>query len=244
MVISQTSIPPVASGLGYVVFDLGDLAPGDARPINILFDFTPPPASVAPWQLVTRTDGRFVNEFVTAWGQTRPVVVARQLAGPLYVGQAHRRVYLPLVSRNPVIAPDLVVQSLVVTNRSLRVIIFNRGNAPVNDEFWVDVYINPQPAPTHVNQVWWMLGSEGLVWGVKAPALPIQPGQTVELIIGDGYYNSGLSAFSGWIPNGTPVYAQVDAANTGTSYGGVLENHEITGGVYNNIAGPVYPTTE
>ena len=35
---------------------------------------------------------------------------------------------------------------------------------------------------------------------------------------------------------GTAVYAQVDSANTNTSYGAVLENHESNGGAYNNIA--------
>jgi len=159
----------------------------------------------------------------------------------LDVGKAHQRIYLPVVSRNALVAPDLIVQNLVVTNRSVQVVVKNQGNAPVNDSFWVDVYINPNPAPTHVNQVWWMLGNEGLVWGIKAPALPVQPGGVMTLTIGDRYYTSTLSTFSGWIPNGTPVYAQVDAVNTETTYGGVLENHEILGGSYNNIAGPVYP---
>jgi hypothetical protein len=40
---------------------------------------------------------------------------------------------------------------------------------------------------------------------------------------------------------GTPVYAQVDAVNLATTYGAVLENHEIAGGAYNNIVGPVLP---
>jgi hypothetical protein len=35
------------------------------------------------------------------------------------------------------------------------------------------------------------------------------------------------------------VYAQVDSANTLTTYGGVLEDHEITGGAYNNVSDAV-----
>lgn len=31
----------------------------------------------------------------------------------------------------------------------------------------------------------------------------------------------------------------MDAANADTSYGGVLETHEISGGVYNNVYGPL-----
>jgi hypothetical protein len=40
---------------------------------------------------------------------------------------------------------------------------------------------------------------------------------------------------------GTP-YVQVDSANVNTTYGAVLENHEILGAPYNNIGGPVYVT--
>jgi len=240
VVISQASPAPVLTGPGYAVFDLGDLAPGSAQPINLLLDLASPSAT-APWRLITHTDGFFFNLFTTVSGQTRKAPVAARLAGPLDVGKAHQRIYLPVVSRNALVAPDLIVQNLVVTNRSVQVVVKNQGNAPVNDSFWVDVYVNPNPAPTHVNQVWWMLGNEGLVWGIKAPALPVQPGGVMTLTIGDRYYTSTLSTFSGWIPNGTPVYAQVDAVNTETTYGGVLENHEILGGSYNNIAGPVYP---
>jgi hypothetical protein len=38
------------------------------------------------------------------------------------------------------------------------------------------------------------------------------------------------------LPAGTIIYVQVDSANTLTNFGAVLENHEITGGAYNNIA--------
>jgi hypothetical protein len=38
------------------------------------------------------------------------------------------------------------------------------------------------------------------------------------------------------LPVGTVIYVQVDSANTQTNYGAVLENHEITGLAYNNIA--------
>jgi len=36
---------------------------------------------------------------------------------------------------------------------------------------------------------------------------------------------------------GTPVYAQADSTDHATTYGAVLEAHEIGGGPYNNIAG-------
>ena len=39
------------------------------------------------------------------------------------------------------------------------------------------------------------------------------------------------------------VYAHVDVVNTQSTYGGVLEVHEILGGPYNNIPAPVVVTT-
>jgi hypothetical protein len=39
------------------------------------------------------------------------------------------------------------------TGDGVQVVIKNQDSAPVNDEFWVDVYINPSPAPTTANQI-------------------------------------------------------------------------------------------
>jgi hypothetical protein len=79
-----------------------------------------------------------------------------------------------------------------------------------------------------------------MVWGISAPALPLGPGDTITLSVGNAYYWPEYSNFSGAIQAGSAVYAQVDSANVNTSYGGVLESHEIAGGPYNNISGPVY----
>jgi len=156
---------------------------------------------------------------------------------------------LPLVQNNcshVSHAPDLVVEHVAVTSDSAQVVIKNQGDAPVlsGDTFWVDLYISPNPVPTGVNQTW-NDGrcSEGIVWGITAPALPLQPGGTITLTIGDAYYWLEHSNFPGSLPAGTPVYVQVDSANTDTTYGGVLEKHEVVGGPYNNISGPVYPAS-
>ena len=146
--------------------------------------------------------------------------------------------YLPLVSSNDAFAPDLVVEDLVVTGDNVQVIIANRGPAATAESFWVDVYLSPDAAPTAVNQTWEMLGDEGLVWGVT---VPLAPGEVLTLTIGDTYYRADQSHWSGSIPAGTPVYAQVDSANANTTYGAVRETHEITGRPYNNLAGPAYP---
>jgi len=133
----------------------------------------------------------------------------------------------------------LVVDSLSATGSQVTVTISNQGNAPVVDAFWVDVYINPTTAPTGVNQPWPNLGSQGLVWGVEGTALPLAPGESLTLTIGDSYYWPDLSGFDTPLPTGSSVYAQVDSANAATTYGGVLESHEISGGTYNNISEPV-----
>jgi hypothetical protein len=154
-------------------------------------------------------------------------------------------VYLPLVCNNYVVAPDLVVERIVATVDDVQVVIANRGNAPASDDFWVDVYLDPDPAPTHVNQIWPDLSAQGLVWGVTANLATGQaliPGEVLTLTVGGDYYVAAYSHVAWPLPVGTQVYAQVDSANVETTYGGVLESHEITGGAYNNVAGP-FPST-
>ena len=154
--------------------------------------------------------------------------------------------YLSLVLRDDVLAPfppgpDLVVVRVVATSEDVQVLIRNQGDRPVqqSDAFWVDLYVDPDPAPTGVNQTWESLSAEGAVWGIPRSALPLPPGGEIALAIGDGYYWPSISNFSGSLPAGTPVYVQVDSAHAETTYGAVLERHEMAGGTYNNIAGPV-----
>ena len=144
--------------------------------------------------------------------------------------------YLPIIFQP---LSDLVIDSLIVTHSSVQVTIRNQGPGPVNEDFWVDVYINPTTAPTGVNQTWKTQGGEGIVWGIKD--ITLASGDTLVLTIGDSYYNATKSNFSGDIATGTAVYAQVDSADVSTNYGGILEIHEDNGGAYNNIEGPVSP---
>jgi uncharacterized repeat protein (TIGR01451 family) len=161
--------------------------------------------------------------------------------------------YLPLVVRNYAVAPDLVVDSIVATADTVTVTISNQGDAPIArtfaNEFWVDVYIEPDPTPTRVNQTWAHLGSQGLVWGITQDALPLDPGETLVLTTSrdrDGAYFWPQESVITWpLPAGTEIWAQVDSAHEETEYGGVLENHEIVGAPYaegGNILGPVFST--
>ncbi|MEM7531835.1 MAG: trypsin-like serine protease [Chloroflexota bacterium] len=141
--------------------------------------------------------------------------------------------------------PDLVVESINAISTTVEVTIKNQGDGPVaaGNDFWVDVYINPNRAPVQVNETWQFQGTEGLVWGVIVPQAGMQPGESMTLRIGDAFYNAGLSSFSGSIPAGTPIYAQVDSANQNVTSGGVLESNGAAGSRYNNIMGPVMSVT-
>ena len=149
-------------------------------------------------------------------------------------------VYLPGLLKNYVTGSDLVVESVTVDSSGVLVIIKNISpNASVRSEFQVDLYVDPSPVPTGVNQPWSQLSSEGIVWIVNQP---IQAGGQLALILNDPFFVAGLSNYSGAPPAGTPIYVQVDSVNSESSFGNVLEIHEIEGGVYNNIidtvAGP------
>jgi len=163
----------------------------------------------------------------------------RRTVGPLTVtmGQAPGSVYLPLVFNGyqalPA-APDLVVERITAAQDEVGLVVKNHGSVPVDDSFWVDVYIDPDPVPSAVNQVWSDLTDEGLVWGVTTS---IAPGEAITLTMGDPYYWEEYSVLSGDLSAGTWVYAQVDSANADTGYGAVVESHEIVGGPYNNISG-------
>ncbi len=158
---------------------------------------------------------------------------AIDISEPDVSGSPGGDIFLPIIFKEPVRgAPDLVVSDLIASSNGITVTIKNIGNSPVVDAFWVDVYIEPSSPPSQVNQHWFDLAGEGLVWGVTTP---IAVNDVLVLTIGDQYYSAENSHFSGSLSPGTPVWVQVDSVNLNTTYGGVLESHEISGGAYNNI---------
>jgi len=225
----------------------------DGGPVVDVFAMIQDPQDRVYTQTVAYADGTWQLELQpTMSGEYALYVYAIDSAGnqasvgPYEVDVAESRVswvWLPLVVNQYAHAPDLVIENLGVTSNSVQVVIKNRGSAPVTDEFWVDVYIDPHPAPTAVNQTWSDLAAEGLVWGVTEDALPLESGEAMTLTVGDSHYWPDLSQVTWPLAADRPVYAQVDSANAETTYGTVLENHEITGGEYNNISEPVYLTS-
>jgi len=128
----------------------------------------------------------------------------------------------------------LIVERLLASPDGVQVVVKNIGGTTASDDFWVDVYFAPSPAPTAVNQRWNDVNSQGgAVWGVTQD---LAPGQSLTLSLGDAFYSADRSFLVQNLPVGTPVYAQVDSWNGATTYGAVLEQHEILGLPYNNIA--------
>jgi hypothetical protein len=115
--------------------------------------------------------------------------------------------------------------------------VTNRGNAPASD-FWVDVYIAPNPPPTAANQIWRDVADMGLVWGVEETLGPDQ-----SLTLTSDACVDGESLIMWPLEPGTPVYAQVDSWREDTGYGAVLERHEIRQDPYNNIRHTFVSTT-
>ena len=147
-------------------------------------------------------------------------------------------VYLPAALNNYTTAPDLVITNVQASSGYVEIVIENQGNQATESGFWVDFYVDPNPAPQAANELWPNVSAEGLAWGVTTPILP---SQSLTLIYSTApnapnlYYSAAESLFSGTLPAGTPIYAQVDSAHVGHPNGAVEENHEIMGGVYNNI---------
>ncbi|HOU13524.1 MAG TPA: hypothetical protein PKZ84_10440 [Anaerolineae bacterium] len=147
-------------------------------------------------------------------------------------------IYLPLVIRKYATGPDLIVDNVALSaDKGIVITIKNQGQTPVTTAlgFWVDLYINPSPAPTHVNQTWDPIAPYGAAWGVDREALPINPGQSRELFLYDIYYKTNYSRLPVALRAGDILYVQVDSFNAATTYGAILENHEMSGQPYNNI---------
>ena len=147
-------------------------------------------------------------------------------------------VYLPLALNNYTSAPDLVITDLQANSDTVTVVIENQGSQATTSGFWVDFYVNPIPAPIAANELWFDLSVEGIAWGITKSMLP---GEVLVLTYSTApgaanlYYSATDSVFSGSLPVGTPIYAQVDSAHVLNSDGAIAENHEIMGGSYNNI---------
>ncbi len=138
-------------------------------------------------------------------------------------------IYLPLILKDAMAKPDLIIESLVATSQAVTVTIKNQGQVDVTDAFWIDVYFDPSSIPT-LNQPWDTIASHGLVWGVTAP---LPAGESLTLISGGLYFFPELSSAVP-LPVGVEVYGLVDSINFATNFGAVDESNEA-----NNLFGLV-----
>jgi hypothetical protein len=144
--------------------------------------------------------------------------------------------YLPLILKNFVTAPDLVVESLSAGGSGVTVVIKNIGTGPVADAFWVDVYFNPNQTPS-LNKRWEDIAPAGVVWGVSGAGLSqLTPGGSLTLTSGDAFYFPQFSSTPP-LPVGATVFVLPDSVDFNTSYGAVQESNEA-----NNLFGPVIST--
>jgi uncharacterized repeat protein (TIGR01451 family) len=132
-------------------------------------------------------------------------------------------VYLGMITKGFLTAPDLVVDDVDATSNGATVTIRNVGTATVTDEFWVDLYFNPSQLPS-LNHPWDTIANQGAVWGVTQSLIP---GQVLVLSTdaGDPYYHKEHSSKPPF-PVGATVYALVDSVCYETAYGAVQESNE------------------
>lgn len=185
--------------------------------------------------------GTTLNNQATASCSTPEATVDNNTDEHIAVVQ-HTSIYLPLVTRNggAVSLPDLVGKIYFAPDKNnwssgesvlLTVVVTNTGSAPAG-AFWVDLYINPNPAPAGANVPWnetcTLTPCYGLAW---QHAGALAPGESVVLTSTPTSYDVNTSLWVGsFAPGTTDVYLWVDSWNPGSSVGAVQEGNELNNG--------------
>lgn len=209
-----------------------DIPAQELTTVELVWEMTAP-SNASNLTLVSEGEVSLVNAYNghsrEAWWHAS---VTRQLVvPPIY------ETYLPFIAQasapepNPL--PDLVVENIDIIDGSIQVTIANIGEANVTDDFWVDLYVNPDPAPVGVNEIWHDgLSDYGAAWGVTGG---LASGASLTLTLGDNFYFEEHSQLPETLTAGTVLYAQVDSLNLDSPYGAVIEKDEANGESYNNI---------
>lgn len=180
-----------------------------------------------------REGERWLGSCPTAEGVTRTLIQVVDGAGNVTIGEWQTPPTTTLTG------PDLIVESVVATRDGIQITIRNVGTVAVTPDegFWVDAYLDPNPPPAAEDDVWGDGRSDyGAAWAVEQ-AIP--PGGAVTLTTTNGTPDPTHTRLPARLPLGAAVYAQVDSWSMETTYGGVLEMHELGDGPYNNVFGPV-----
>jgi hypothetical protein len=234
--ISLTSQPIAAISIAVISTDLTE---GTVNPASV--NFTPLNWNIPQTVTVSGLDDPNTDGNITYTIQLGPITGGDSLYTSLNppdvlvvnLDNDATPIFLPMILKGFVSAPDLVVTSLTTSSSSVTVVIRNQGNAPVVDAFWVDVYFNPGVTPS-LNKRWQDIASHGQVWGVTGSGLSqLGPGGTLTLTTGDSFYFAQFSSTPP-LPAGANVFALADSVDFSTSYGAVQESDEG-----NNLFGPV-----
>ncbi|HEU5100955.1 MAG TPA: hypothetical protein VFU22_18145, partial [Roseiflexaceae bacterium] len=140
-----------------------------------------------------------------------------------------KKLYLPLIMKQPAAAPDLVVTSVTLSpNKTsftsaeqvqITVVIKNQGSAPTTP-FWIDLYLNPARTPAF-NLIWSQICSlnpcYGIAWQI---AQPLAPGAELMLTSATGSYAPSYTNWRERLAAGTTdLYVQADSWNPGKTVG-------------------------
>lgn len=149
------------------------------------------------------------------------------------VSSGSSTLYLPLVMKQAAAMPNLVGALSVdaSTNPPLvTVVVRNVGDAPVNEPFWVDFYVNPTTRPgslTGPDRRWQRVSTRGIAWPVTTPLAAY--GGSVTLSSAEGF-NPAQTKW-GPLPAGPyTFYSFVDSYDNndpeGATYVEVKESNE------------------
>jgi uncharacterized repeat protein (TIGR01451 family) len=221
---------------------LEDFAAGDLITTTFAVQVT---AGTMNWPLINRA---YLN-----WEDPRQGGYTKEISCTTVVNPRFSN-YLPLIMRDYPPMPDLRVAVLMVEPSSpaagqpatITVIVQNAGGAAA-EPFWVDLYDNPDPPPTHANQPFDTLCSGdpedcyGIAWYVHGG---LDAGQTVMLTSLTGWA-AEYSRWPGYFANAGPhaLYAFADSWNDSVWYGAVLERNEGLDNRYGPVSVNVTPGT-
>jgi uncharacterized repeat protein (TIGR01451 family) len=202
---------------------------------------------------VTPTGGGDISNQASITSEQTMLQASTVVSHLVATGSGTGNVFLPIIVKNwdGTIPPTPTDANLIVDSISflgappanegdeyhVQVVVKNIGTDPVTADFWVDLYLNPNPATPAVNQPWQLLsqsgdcpdGSDcyGRAWLVEASQTPLAPGQVITLTTQmplDQRYDRWPTDGAPYANTHSPIKALADS--WGSSYGAVYENEE------------------
>jgi uncharacterized repeat protein (TIGR01451 family) len=193
------------------------------------------------------------NHAYLSWEGTNLITYTKEMSWTTMVNPRFSS-YLPLIMRDYPPMPDLRVAVLMVEPGSpaagqpvtITVIVQNAGEAAAGP-FWVDLYDDPDPPPTHANQPFESLcqgaleDCYGIAWYVGGG---LDAGQ-IEVLTSLSGWVAEYSRWPGYFADAGPhaLYAFADSWNDSVWYGKVLERNEGLDNRFGPVSVNVTPGT-